>query len=334
MGGARIHRQAFARRQRGVAVLTVLLIVAIGSALAFSLATQQTMVVAQSRQTLVGGELRNLLLGGEVLARQVLYQDWEEDKEEGVMKDTLLETWARVAPPFEIPGGYIEIQARDLHSCFNLNSISADSRPDDESIKRIQRLLTRAELDPQLADRWRDWVDTDEEVYKFGAEDSEYLAREIAFRTPNQAAAHVSEFRLIADEMTIEQYAALREAACVPPDGGAQINVNTVGVGTLEILQENFGPTEAAAVVEGERDYDDTAAFLSDNSQLRPSQPLFTVTSQFFEVSIRAELDGETAEMVSILFREPADGSISVLGRDYSRRFVSRLQVEIEEEDA
>ena len=67
-------------RQHGVAVLTVLLVVAMGSALAYALASAQVMVMAQSRHVLVGDALRDLLLGGEVLARQMLREDYEEDK--------------------------------------------------------------------------------------------------------------------------------------------------------------------------------------------------------------------------------------------------------------
>ena len=61
------------RKQRGVAVLTVLLVVAVGSALAYALASRQTVVMAQARHVLVGDAMRDMLLGGEVLARQMLY---------------------------------------------------------------------------------------------------------------------------------------------------------------------------------------------------------------------------------------------------------------------
>jgi len=99
------------RRRRGVAALTVLLVVAMGTALAYALANQQTMVMAQSRQVLVGDALRDMLLGGEVLARQMLRQDFIEDQDDTPLIDTLNEPWAQAIPPFEVPGGFIEIEA-------------------------------------------------------------------------------------------------------------------------------------------------------------------------------------------------------------------------------
>ena len=298
------------------------------------------MVVAQSRHVLVGDQLRNLLLGGEVLARQLLYEDWEKDQEgeNGEARDTLLEPWAQAAPPFEIPGGFIEIQARDLHDCLNINQGSNQRTAGEADNKklRLRQLFERAQLDPAFADRWFDWIDTDEDVLGFGAEDGEYLGRTLAYRTPNALAAHVSEVRLLG-EMELEQYAMLREAACVLPLEATQINVNTMTAATLEVLDPDLDQASAAALLESERDFDSVERFLADygtGGELQKHQDALTTVSQFFEISVRAELDGDSAEMVSTVFRDKGSGNIWLLGRDYSRRFVTKLEVEIEEEDA
>ena len=342
-------------QQQGVAVLTVLLVVAIGSALAFSLATQQTMVVAQSRQVLVGDQLRNLLLGGEILARQILREDWENPETRD--HDNLLETWAMATPPFEIPGGFIEVQVRDLHNCFNLNSLSnlntapsggggnkdgGKANPKDDDTELFKNLFHSAGLQTRYYDLWRDWIDTDEQpVSVDGGEDGEYLVRNLAYRTPNSPAAHISEIRLLGEEqIELEQYRALVAAACVIPDvgqdmSGQQINVNTVTQATLEVLDPTIDLAKVQSLIESERNYTETESFIKDfGGGLTKYKGKFGTTSNFFEVSVRADLDGEKAEMVSTIYRDRTDGLIHLISRDYSRRFVSRLVIEIEEEDA
>ncbi len=321
-------------RQHGVAVLTVLLVVAMGSALAYALASAQVMVMAQSRHVLVGDALRDLLLGGEVLARQMLREDYEEDKKDSPLVDTLNEPWAQAVPPFEIPGGFIEIQARDLHSCFNLNSVPTKAAAAGGATSAIgpQKLLgdlfEDVELGRDFADRWIDWIDEGDEVTDFGAEDNEYLSRDVGFRTPNDLAGHISEVRLL-EEMEYEQWQAIRKIACINL-WPTRMNVHTITPEILKFLErkdwrdlEDVERPEAGSFPE----YESVGDFMLNNTGLQSGidPNLFTLTSDYFEISIRAELDGETAAMVSTLYRDPDDGKITVLGRDYSRRFVSRF---------
>ena len=319
------------RRQQGVAVLTVLLVVAMGTALAYALANQQTMVMAQSRHVLVGDALRDMLLGGEVLARQMLREDFIEDQEDTPLVDTLNEPWAQAVPPFEVPGGFIEIQARDLHSCFNLNSVpttGADAATDTGARKLLQDLFEDVGLGRDFADLWTDWIDEGDQVNGFGAEDNEYLSREVAFRTPNTLASHLSEVRLL-DDIEFEQWQDLGRIGCVNRWPTA-MNVHTITPEVLAFLaREDWrdsgddDPLEAGSFPE----YNGVDDFMLANTNLdsNTDPSLFTLTSEYFEISIRAELDGEQAAMVSTLYRDPDDGKITVLGRDYSRRFVSRF---------
>lgn len=325
------------RAQRGVAVLTVLLIVAIGASLAYALASQQAMIMAQSRHVLVGDALKDLLLGGEVLGRQILFADYQDDIENPPQTDDLNEEWAQAVPPFEIPGGFIEIQIRDLHGCFNLNSIpttvNAQGQNADPDTVLAKALFTLLELDPATYNRWFDWTDEDNQENGDGAEDNEYLGREIAFRTPNGPAGHLSEVRLLA-EMDYETWLELQSIACIAPTR-TKLNVNTLRPETLAFL-EGTRPSDMRDRDEGNEpelpSYETPDDFKSAHTDLDPDILLaFTVqdvVSEYFEVSIRAELDGETASMVSTLHRDRTNGKIVVLGRDYSRRFVSKFVAE------
>lgn len=327
-----LYALALMRRQQGVAVLTVLLVVAMGAALAYALANQQIMVIAQSRQVLVGDALRDMLLGGEVLARQMLREDYIEDQEDTPLVDTLNEPWAQAVPPFEVPGGFIEIQAKDLHSCFNLNSVPtvvAQGTTNPGARKLLRDLFEDIELGRDFADRWIDWIDEGEDVNDFGAEDNEYLSQEVGYRTPNTLASHLSEVRLL-DEIEHEQWQALNKIACINR-WPTKMNVHTITPDIISFLsREDWRDAEDDEISEAGSfpEYTGVDDFMLANTSLDSNMDptLFTLTSDYFEISIRAELDGEKAAMVSTLYRDPNDGKITVLGRDFSRRFISRFE--------
>lgn len=319
-------------RQRGVAVLTVLLIVAIGASLAYALASQQSMIMAQSRHVLVGDALNDLLIGGEVLGRQLLYADHIEGVANPPQRDHLNEEWAQAVPPFEIPGGFIEIQILDLHGCFNLNSIpttaAAAGSGADPSTVLGQELFKVLDLDAGFHDLWFDWIDENRDVDRAGAEDNEYTGRDIPYRTPNKLAGHLSEVRLVG-EMNYNQWQELQQVACVAPEP-TTLNVNTLRPATIAFLNG----TRPSDMTDEERepelpDYESAddfkSAHTSIDDQILTALTLAGVVSEYFEVHIRAELDGEQASMVSTLHRDPDTGKIVVLGRDFSRRFVSNF---------
>ena len=111
------------RLNRGVVLLSVLLIVALLSAVAYQLLARHSLTVAQARYSFSGDQSLAYALGAETLARQVLFEDWSQS---GPGVDNLLETWAQPLAPFEIENGLLEVQVRDMHSCFNLNSLAAE----------------------------------------------------------------------------------------------------------------------------------------------------------------------------------------------------------------
>lgn len=320
------------RKQRGVAVLTVLLVVAVGSALAYALASRQTVVMAQARHVLVGDAMRDMLLGGEVLARQMLYEDYQSDQDQTPPVDTLNDPWAQAAEPFEVPGGFIEVQTKDLHSCFNLNSVSTTGPATGTAVgthRLLQNLFEDVGLGRDYADRWIDWIDDDEAVNGFGREDADYADAEVAYRTANRPAGHLSELRLLGDEMEFEQWQAISRIACINR-WPTQMNVHTISPQLLAFLSredwqelDEFEQPEPGEFPE----YNAVGGFMLDNTSLDSNMDpnLFTLTSDYFEISIRAELDGEKASMVSTLYRDPDSGEITLLGRDYSQRFVSRF---------
>lgn len=315
-----------ARRARGVVLLSVLLVVALLSALAWQMAGRHSLVIAQARFAFVGDQTLEYALGAEAFARQVLF---EEFRVGGPEKDSLLEPWAEAAPPFQLDNGVLEIQVRDLASCFNLNSLAGEEW--ETNLERFKTLLRNRSVPETLADAWRDWVDIDEDIYGFGAEDGEYLLEEHAHRTANAPAAHVSEFRMLTG-MEPEFLEALEGLLCTLPATELAINVNTASAPVLAALDPSLTEAMLEPLVMSERDYSDVSAVVSEFADLGPAVDVLRTRSEYFEVNIRARVDDGQTELSSVLRRDPTSGEITLISRDFGRDFRSLFIVKAESE--
>ena len=303
------------RNVRGVALLSILLIVAILAALASALVVRQSLVIAQARQTFTGNQSLQYALGGETYARQILADDLANTGE----VDHLQEAWAQPLEPFELDNGVMEVQIRDLQGCFNLNVLAGEDA--DTGLARFKNLLGYLGLPREIADRWRDWVDLDGNVNGFGAEDGEYLLADQPHRTPNAAVTSVSELRLIG-ELDAEQRSLLESSVCVLPSPTLSLNVNSADVPALMALDAEMNPGDVEALVASERTFEAIDAVTSELEALAAGVDALRVTSEYFEVSVRAEVGGSVTELTSVVHRIP-DGGLRILRRSFGKTFRS-----------
>ncbi len=311
---------------RGVALVSVLLIVALVAALAWRMITQHQLAVAHTRHFLHGGQARHYALAGEEFARQALFADWEDEETRTV--DTLLEDWASAqsgtqgrageggqgTKPHALRLGDAEVLVTitDLGGRFNLNALAgADSA---DNLLRLRRLLESLSLDPAYADAWLDWVDEDAELHEFGAEDGEHLMAEEPHRAANAPAADASEM-LVAARLTVEEWRTLHPHVTTLPYGELAVNVNTAGEEVLASLAPNLVRTEVQALIESPREFDSVETFTADHPAYGASVGTLAVASEFFEVHVRAETHGRISEIVSTLHRDPTTGELRVIRR-------------------
>ncbi|MCZ6642075.1 MAG: type II secretion system minor pseudopilin GspK [Gammaproteobacteria bacterium] len=308
------------RLNRGVVLLSVLLIVALLAALAYQMLARHSLTVAQARYSFNGDQSLAYALGAESMARQVLYEDWSQS---GQGVDNLFETWAQPLAPFEIENGLLEVQIRDMHSCFNLNSLAGSDA--QKNLARLKTLLRNSNVPDTLADSWHDWVDADDSVSGFGAEDGEYLLLERAYRTANQPAGHVSEFTLL-NGFDTDYLEALGDSLCVLPSDSLRLNINTVSAQVLASLSPNLTAPQMQGFVEVERSYTDTAELLAEFPDMAGAVDALAVSSEYFEVQVRAIVDGSVTELASLLHRDPDDGTLTIISRDLGKDFRSLFQ--------
>ncbi|MFP6837950.1 MAG: type II secretion system minor pseudopilin GspK [Pseudomonadales bacterium] len=307
---------------RGVVLLSMLLILALLSALAYQMVSRQSLVVAQARYTFTHDQTLSYALGGEAFARQMLYEDWSQT---GAGVDNLTEAWAQPLAPFEIDDGLLEVQIRDLNGCFNLNSLAGNDA--QQNHVRLKTLLRNLNLPEGIADSWRDWVDADEEISGFGAEDGVYLMYDNAYRTANQLAGHISELKLLKD-MQPEYVTLLEDNVCVIPTDSLRLNINTAGSHALAALSPNLAEPQMLTLTEARRSYTDIAEATSEYPELVPAADALTVNSEYFEVRVRAQVGESRVELASLLHRDPNDGMLSLVMRDFGRDFRSRYEAD------
>ena len=310
-------------RDRGVALVSVLLIVAVVSALAYHLMTQHTLTIAASRQLFDQAQLREYALGGEIFARQLLYEDWEQESSRQV--DTLLEKWSKPFKPPQIKDGEVEVRVTDLAGRFNLNSVVGGGGLENHA--RLKRLYRAINIDPSLADRWLDWIDDDTEVTGLGLEDGDYLVYDVPYRTANQSAAHISEVALAAG-LSRDEFARFRSHVTVLPTLRLDVNVNTATAFVLECLGPNFGQSEAQSLVQSEREYEDIESFTADYAVLGGSAGVLAVRSDYFEISVRAERFESRVVLTTVVYRDPSSGRLSVISRDFGQKFSASSEEE------
>jgi general secretion pathway protein K len=296
------------------------------SALVYHLVSRHSLVVAQTRQSIYGDRALAYAMGAEAYARQLLFEDWNQEETRTI--DTLSDSWALPGAPFEVDGGTLEILIRDLDGRFNLNSVADPGSMGN--LSRFKNLLASASLDPALADRWRDWIDPDTESTGFGAEDNFYLGLDLPFRTANRPVANTSELRLI-DGMDAEGYRAIEGALTALPKTDSRININTASALALLSLSPQLSMARAQSLIESERRYADAQTLAGEVPELNSSLEAMKVTSDFFEVLARAEVNGVRTDLRSVLHRSPLDGRVTLLSRDLGHRFPLRRLEELDE---
>ncbi|HEX5278267.1 MAG TPA: type II secretion system minor pseudopilin GspK [Fluviicoccus sp.] len=315
------------KRQSGVALLTVLLVVAMASILAVSMIKAQQALLQRSASVFTQDQAYLYTLGAETLARTVLQSDSDNDKQDGQAQDTLGEDWARKVPPFPVEGGAVQARLEDLQGRFNLNSLWQDNQVNMAAYRVYQRLLEQVGVSGGLVSPVIDWLDPDSLPYDSeGAEEDWYLRLKPAYRNANRPFASVSELSLLRG-YTPEIVQKIAPYVCALPVATA-INVNTASPMLMASLSDSISFNMAKEMVKERagKGYGSVDAFLqqpgfsgmsADDRQALAK--LLDVRSRFFEVRAEAEIDGKRRVLSARLMR--SDNAIKTLDRDWSRQW-------------
>jgi general secretion pathway protein K len=301
------------RRQRGTALITAMLVVALATAVAASLTWELFLDQRRAFGRLAVDQGLMYSLGAEAWAKTILREDAQDNQ-----VDHPGEAWATRLTPLPIEGGQIQGRIEDLNGRFNLNNlIDAAGATDPVAVEGFRRLLMALDLDTRMADRMADWIDRDlEPNFPDGAEDSEYLSRKPPFRTANRPVTSVSELMLVYPELGRSGYATLRPYLTALPRG-TRININTALPEVLLTASEELGYREAERIMLDRPENGwESVEQLGDIVPMEARGVLGT-SSNWFRLSVRVDIGTQRFTMYSLLHRDAA-GSVSTVIRSFA----------------
>ncbi len=297
------------KSQQGVALLTILFMVAIASIMAMGILNQQQRMVREGSIMLRQDQAWIYAKSGEYFLSELLVNDAKNSKN----NDNPSEQWAQPMPAFPVEDGTVSGRLMDQSAKFNLNNLYHDGKPDNEAFELLGRLLKRVGLPAELAESVYDWQDPDDTVTgSMGAEDSFYLGQQQGYLAANRPFSQIDELKKVRgfDQRSFDLIAPYITA--VPYF--SPININTASAVVLSALSDGLQPNQVSEWV-SQRDksqqYLDQATDLWSQppfSQVAGSKPqgidrLIDTKSEFFQAQILVNLSGRKRYLTSELYR-------------------------------
>ena len=235
-------------RQRGVALITAILITALVSSVALNLAWDNALDMRRTMTLLYRDQAVQVAVGAESWVQSILRDDLAETE-----TDHLGEIWASELPGLPVQSDVVQGELfgdiEDLQGRFNINNlVDQNGEVDEQALEQFRRLLLALELDPRFAGIAADWIDANREAgFPDGAEDAIYTGFIPAYRTPNLPITHATELAAL-EGMDKENFDILAPHIVALP-GRTGINVNTATAPVLQSLDENLSASDVESLI-------------------------------------------------------------------------------------
>ena len=316
------------RHQKGIAMITALMIVAIAVTVTASIFVQQRYSIRLTNNFQDLEQAYQYAYAAEELAGVWLKRDAKENEH-----DSKHDFWASEdLPPFEIDDdegqaiGEVKMAIEDMQGHFNINNIfnAEKKEPRENLMTAFQSLLQRSEISPNFAHSVLDWIDPDDETYQSGAEAPYYLTLNPPYRPANKFLVDGSELSAIkmegisAKDEQAEKLKSLSFYTVALPTP-TSINVNTASPEVL--MAAGVSGSQADQIISLRN-----AAAITDKGMLsqniqgldEKAQQLLGVASNYFRLYGQVRLGKSRLFLNSLLFRSP-QGEVHVIMRQFSR---------------
>ena len=303
-------------QQRGVALITAMLLMALITTLTYSLKWDNELDLRRTYVSMFREEAIQAALGAESWVLTILRQDAQDSQ-----TDHLGEIWASEFPVLPVGGPGDSIQGEiygdltDLSGRFNINNlVNSEGEVDQGSLEQFQRLLLALGLDVRLAGFALDWIDADRETsFPDGAEDSLYTGIIPPYRTANQILSSPSELAALEgmDKDTMD--ILLPHITALP--GRQSINVNTATAAVLQSLDENISLADVESLL-AEREAGGFTDINKSFGTLIQDQDVINQlaeTSDYFQLKVVVRVDTVRITYYSVLERSPQGDTTPIL---------------------
>jgi len=321
-------------KQRGVALIVVLLIVAMVAMIATNINSRNQLSVRRTINLTQYNQAFWYAISAEELTKKVLKQDLDDS--DGTVH--LLQYWAQADVVFPAEHGEIGGTISDMRSCFNLNALSIESKENENGQPKLplpamqyKGLLVALGMDEFSAERLthtlKDYIDEDSTASPFGAEDADYESRNVPYRAANTLMSHRSELRAVLG-YSQDIYLKLLPYICViPGDDHQLLNVNTLKVEQAALLagmlDNKISVGEAESIINQRPGdgFEKIEDFLGNSSlvnlQLEADfKTTFVVDSKYFLLKAGAKVDNAVFRLESVMKRDGGN-KLDILTRQF-----------------
>lgn len=311
------------RKQRGVALITAILVMAIATTAAVQMVYRQQLDIRRTQNVLAHDQAYTAALAAEGVIRLVLTRSIAKSKRP-IRQEDLDQVSAKFRD-FSYWGVNFSLQVQDLQGRFNLNNLVADGKASEPHVKQLRRLAglvggddvsiklngNYTDLDQALVD----WIDGNVQAQIPGGAEDDFYSRTVGrYRTANQPMAGASELRLVLQMHTGNKtklaetwYRALRPyVTALPRD--TTVNVNAASPEILASLLPDGSMKDAEQAVEERRKeaYTGVDDFLKrnpafDTDKLDPS--MLGTESDFYLAVVHTRMARANVTLYSVLQR-------------------------------
>ncbi len=308
-------------KQRGVALLVILMLLAMMTAVAATMSERLFGQFKRSTNQINYQQAYWYAIGAEALAIKGLEESYRDS-------DTinLSQPWALEEQSYPLDYGTLSGKLIDRQACFNLNGlIEANAANNSQAVPylvtALQALLKDIGVDSYEAEivahsAW-EFVDRNNVVDSVtGVEDSQYESVSPAYMAPNSALADESEFRAI-NQVSGEIMQLAQPYLCALPTTEFRLNVNTISVDHAVLLSALFSEqlsVENARKILEDRPFDGWNSvddFLAEpqlsslNDAIKNQVKAYlTVDSAYFELDAQIVVQQSQVRIRSLLFSE------------------------------
>ncbi len=306
-----------AAKQRGVALITALIIMAIAAAVAAGMEWQGDLDTRRTATVIQGDQAMEYALGAESWAEQILQRDFKQHAQ----SVNLGQDWAQQLPPLPVEGGQITGHIEDMQGRFNLDMLTGTASGPYQA--QFARILQALNLDPGIAQAVTDWVNPGNiPTQPNGAKDDFYSRLQPPYLTAQAPMTSVSELLLVKG-MTPQAYAALLPYVCAIPvvastqgqsgtgTSGWALNLNTASSLLLTSLAPNISQDQVDQIVATRLPNGITTSPL----KLPPNSPSTGFSSGYFLLTITAVIGSTHVTLYSLL--QSSSGRVTAVRRTF-----------------
>ncbi|WP_425918362.1 type II secretion system minor pseudopilin GspK [Acinetobacter sp. TSRC1-2] len=221
------------KQQQGIALITILVMVALATILAATIAKRQANTAENTAYLMRQNQSLLYAKSAEAFFSELLVDD---AKNAGDI-DHLQENWAKPMPAFPVEDGFVSGTLQDESGKFNLNSlVNNDGTANPQAKAWFEKLLIRVGLPEKLSEAVIDWQDADDEtIGAMGAESNYYQGLPQGYLPSNSKFHSVEELKLVRG-FEGQKYLQIADYVSAAPTSDSKVNINTAPAMVLASL--------------------------------------------------------------------------------------------------